>query len=218
MQKVPLFLLNTVLFPGGQVVLHVFEERYRLMISRCLEQQRPFGVVLIKEGAEVGGEAEPTQVGTLAAITSAYGLADGRMYITATGLQRFRIQYVLHKQPYQVGSVTMLPEESGEPPHELAAQLAETYGRYRDVMRRIGDGAADLEDLPSDPLDMSYALADRMRVSVQHKQRWLEADVATRLREINAALRSELRMVPPLPPEPEIDFDDDDDLDDDELI
>ena len=52
-QKLPLFPLNTVLFPGAPIQLHIFEERYRLMIGRCLEQSSPFGVVLIRSGSEV---------------------------------------------------------------------------------------------------------------------------------------------------------------------
>ena len=196
MQKLPIFLLNTVLFPGGQVVLHVFEERYRLMISRCLEQQRPFGVALIKEGPEVGGEAEPHPIGTLANITSAYGLADGRIYITASGAQRFKIQYMMQSQPYPIGSVTIMQDESGEPPQHLADLLVQTYERYKQTVGALGGANSLLEELPDDPVALSYALADRMRVPLPHKQRWLEADVATRLREIEAALQRELRMFP----------------------
>ena len=54
--KLPLFPLNMVLFPGLPISLHIFEERYRLMIARCIEQNGPFGVVLIREGREVGGD------------------------------------------------------------------------------------------------------------------------------------------------------------------
>ncbi|GIV96416.1 MAG: peptidase S16 [Herpetosiphonaceae bacterium] len=196
MSKVPLFLLNTVLFPGGQIVLHVFEDRYRKMISRCLQESRPFGVVLIKEGPEVGGLAVPHSVGTMASITSAYALSDGRIYLTATGLHRFRIQYILQTHPYPVGSVTTLAEESGERPQELAAEIAELYERYRTAIMVVGGSSKELENLPDDPLTMSYMLASRMHVPLQHKQRWLEADVATRLREIGAALRYELRLLP----------------------
>ena len=60
----PLFPLNTVLFPGMVLPLHIFEERYKLMINHCLEEERPFGVLLIREGKEVGSGAVPYQVGT----------------------------------------------------------------------------------------------------------------------------------------------------------
>jgi uncharacterized protein len=201
MQKIPLFMLNAVLFPGGQLMLHVFEERYRLMISRCLEQERPFGIVLIKEGVEVGGFAVPYTVGTLAQVSSVTRVKEGRMYIIARGLQRFRIQYVNRSQPYPVGSVMLLAEESGEPPHELAQQVSQLYARYRHSIAAATGSSGELEDLPEEPLAMSYVLADRVRVPLPHKQRWLEADVATRLREISAAIQYELRMLPEQGPE-----------------
>ena len=57
MITLPLFPLNTVLFPGIPVHLHIFEERYKEMISQCLEARVPFGVVLIKSGPEALGPA-----------------------------------------------------------------------------------------------------------------------------------------------------------------
>ena len=66
--KLPLFPLQTVLFPGAPILLHIFEERYRLMIGRCLEQNSPFGVVLIRQGTEVDPDAIPYGVGTTAQI------------------------------------------------------------------------------------------------------------------------------------------------------
>ena len=66
--ELPLFPLNTVLFPGQVLPLHIFEERYRLMIRRCLAEDAPFGVALIQTGAEVGAAAEPHTVGTVARI------------------------------------------------------------------------------------------------------------------------------------------------------
>ena len=68
-QKIPLFPLSTVLFPGGTIPLQIFEDRYHSMIQDCLESNSKFGVVLIKEGKEVGGAAVPHRVGTLAKIT-----------------------------------------------------------------------------------------------------------------------------------------------------
>ena len=66
--ELPLFPLNTVLFPGQMLPLHIFEDRYRLMIRRCLAEDLPFGVVLIKRGAEIGAEAEPHMEARIARI------------------------------------------------------------------------------------------------------------------------------------------------------
>ena len=74
-----LFPLNTVLFPGMPLPLHIFEERYKLMIGRCIEQERPFGVVLIQSGPEVGG----TAIGT-----TGYCLGGYMSLVAATGLGR----------------------------------------------------------------------------------------------------------------------------------
>src|SRR6476646_8248404 len=77
MPEIPLFPLSTVLFPGGTLPLHIFEERYKLMISECMERQAPFEVALIKSGSEVGGPAEPHGVGTTARISRVQELEGG---------------------------------------------------------------------------------------------------------------------------------------------
>ena len=90
-QKIPLFPLSTVLFPGGTIPLQIFEDRYHSMIQDCLESNSKFGVVLIKEGKEVGGAAVPHKVGTLAKITQMREISQNRLYLTAVGETRFTI-------------------------------------------------------------------------------------------------------------------------------
>src|SRR5688500_12618252 len=90
-RMLPLFPLGVVLFPGMALPLHVFEERYRLMMGACLEGDQSFGVTLIKEGQEVGDPAIPFDVGTMARIAKLQRLPDGRMNLIAVGVQRFRI-------------------------------------------------------------------------------------------------------------------------------
>src|SRR4029450_7854046 len=98
-----LFPLNTVLFPGMPLPLHVFEERYKLMVGRCLEEERPFGVVLIRTGQEGGGPAVPHRVGTTAEIATAKHLDDGRMNLLVVGQERVRIRELVRQEPYLVG-------------------------------------------------------------------------------------------------------------------
>ena len=69
--ELPIFPLGTVLFPGMPLPLHIFEERYKRMIGRCLDGDRAFGVTLLKSGREVGGPAIPHEVGTIARIVQA---------------------------------------------------------------------------------------------------------------------------------------------------
>jgi uncharacterized protein len=195
--KLPLFPLNTVLFPGVPLSLHIFEERYRLMIGRCLEQSGPFGVVLIREGSEVGGDATPYSVGTTAAISDNVRLDDGRYYLSAVGQRRFRIQYISQRQPYMLASVAYLPEEAGGPEvAEQAVQLRALYERYWATLAAVTGHRRAPEALPESAIDLTYWMAQRLQVDNVHKQRWLEADVATRLREMAAAIRSELQLMP----------------------
>lgn len=195
-QKLSLFPLNMVLFPGAPLTLHVFEERYRLMMGRCVEQNMPFGVVLIREGEEVGQNAIPYDVGTVAQITKHVRLEDGRYYITAVGQRRFRTQYALQRMPYLIASVAMLPEESASRVTTAADGLRDTYERYWLAVTSATGTRNRIEDLSDDVVEMTYQLAHRLQVSSERKQRWLEADVATRVREISAALRAEMSLLP----------------------
>src|SRR5256885_4086280 len=103
-EPLPLFPLETVLFPRMPLRLNVFEERYRIMIGRCLEEKRPFGVVLIRDGSEVGPGAVPEMVGTLARILAVRRLPGGKMNLLAEGTRRFRLlDYATDAEPYLVG-------------------------------------------------------------------------------------------------------------------
>ena len=90
-KTVPLFPLNTVLFPGGPLPLRVFETRYLDMVSRCMKEGEPFGVVLLAEGSEAGaaGGVSTLATGTLATIFDWYQGNDGLLGITALGGDRF---------------------------------------------------------------------------------------------------------------------------------
>ena len=103
LEEMPLFPLNAVVFPYGSLQLHIFEPRYREMIRSCIEFERPFGIVLIRNGEEVGEIAEPYMVGTAVRVTEAVELGDGRMDITVTGERRFRIRELDESRSYLVG-------------------------------------------------------------------------------------------------------------------
>jgi hypothetical protein len=109
MRELPLFPLNAVLFPGMPLRLHVFEDRYKQMIGYCRQSGAPFGVVLIRSGQEVGGAAEPYNIGCAASITQIEMLSEGRMNLTAIGYERFQIQSLRHDLPYLVGVVESYP-------------------------------------------------------------------------------------------------------------
>ena len=92
LDSLPLFPLNTVLFPGGRLPLRIFEQRYMDMAKACLKDGTPFGVCLIVDGKEVGEPAVPADVGTLARITSWDMPQLGVLQVLALGSQRFRIK------------------------------------------------------------------------------------------------------------------------------
>ena len=95
MNSIALFPLNIVLFPDGPLPLRIFETRYVDMVRRCMREARGFGVVLIREGSEVG-PAETFDVGTMAKIVDFHQLSDGLLGLSCVGGQRFRI---LQPQP-----------------------------------------------------------------------------------------------------------------------
>ena len=99
--NVALFPLSTVLYPGGPLPLRIFEPRYLDMISDCLKNDKPFGVLLIRSGSDTG-PATTYEVGTLARITDWYQGSDGLLGITAVGEQRFRLISVKRRSPTAV--------------------------------------------------------------------------------------------------------------------
>ena len=198
MQRLPLFPLNVVLFPGSQLPLHIFEQRYRLMIGRCIEEQKPFGVVLIREGEETNDIAVPHLTGTLADIESAYRLEDGRMYIVSVGRQRFHINYPLTVDPYLVGMVSLLDDQPGDA--DLAQSLRGVCAEYRRLISAATGMRTPELELPLEPVALSYALADMMQVALPIKQQWLEQTVDQRMSSLIRALQHEMHLLPPIDP------------------
>jgi len=141
--RLPLFPLHTVLAPGIALPLHVFEERYRVMVRRCLDTSAPFGVVLIREGSEVaprsggGTDLAIAGVGTFAEIREASKFADGRWDLLVVGTGRFTVLDVdADAEPYLVAEVEPLPDEVGD--DAVAAGLVERVGvRFIEYLREL---------------------------------------------------------------------------------
>lgn len=159
--EIPLFPLHTVLCPGIVVPLHVFEERYRAMTRHCLDTGEPFGVVLIRDGREVGtkGVATLAGVGAFVEIREAGRYPDGRYDLLAAATGRFAIESVdAMREPYLVARVTPLDDEVGDEPRaeRLAALAIRRFVRYLELMRaRDGETAEELDirveiDAPDD--------------------------------------------------------------------
>jgi Lon protease-like protein len=179
-----------VLFPGTPLQLHIFEERYKRMVNLCIEERRPFGVVLIDQGVEaLGPLAEPHSVGCTAQIIHVQRLEKGRMNIVALGGERFRVLSLDREaQPYLVGVVEEypLPQDSPEVLVGEAARLRQQVERYIEMLLEAGDAQFDLRNLPDDPLTLAYMAAALVQVSPLKKQEMLASQ---RVEDLLARLR-----------------------------
>ena len=142
--EIPLFPLHTVLCPGIVMPLYIFEERYRALTRHCLATGAPFGIVLIREGREVGlGKALAlASVGALVEIREADRYPDGRYDLLAAATGRFAIESVdPERAPYLVADVTPLEDEVGDETRaeRLAATAIRRFVRYLELMR-LNDG------------------------------------------------------------------------------
>jgi uncharacterized protein len=195
-QLLALFPLHTVLFPGATLPLQIFEPRYKLMIGRCLELRQPFGVVLIREGSEVGGPAEPYDVGTTAAIQNVLRLEGGLMLLSAVGEQRFRIEQIVQREPYMVARVAYLEDEVTPEAREFATEIRQLYAQHRDALAHATGIESAMDELPDDPQAISYQISAQFHVVDYSKQQLLEADLDERLAAIVDALQRELALLP----------------------
>lgn len=199
MFELPLFPLNSVLFPGMPLALHIFEERYKLMISHCIEKRRPFGVVLIKKGAEaLGPLAEPHAVGCTAQITLVERLEQDHLNIGAVGRERFRIVSLDNAGPYLLGQVEELPLKESEPAEQrrAARQLRPWMERYLEQLTQVEGTLSPPQKLPQDPASLAYAAAALLQIPMGEKQELLEApETATLLEEARALYRREVALL-----------------------
>lgn len=200
MYEIPLFPLNTVLFPYTPIRLFIFEERYKRMIQNSLDKDQAFGVVLIRRGLEAMGPlAEPYPIGTSAKITETQRLKDGRMNIVATGQERFRI-LSLDKDalPYLVGQVAPYPLH-GDDPASLATsgkRLSYWVRRYLRMLEQAGNTQLDLNQIPQDAVRLAYMAASLVQIPTQQKQQLLTIpEAVTLLEDVRSIYRREVVLL-----------------------
>lgn len=175
-EEIPLFPLGTVLFQGGVLPLQIFEPRYLDMVSRCMRENAPFGVVLIRSGSDTWqpGRSGPDlfQIGTLARIIDFNQLGNGRLGITARGERKFRIREVSEQSDHLlIGRVSYLPEEPvlgvGEEHRDLV-DLLEQLLTHPSVQALNLD--IDLEDARS----VGWRLSELLPIEAEIKQSLLQ--------------------------------------------
>ncbi|CAM4356506.1 LON peptidase substrate-binding domain-containing protein [Nocardiopsis rhodophaea] len=209
--RLPLFPLGSVLFPGLTMPLHVFEERYRQLISELLEpaedagEARRFGVVGIELGHEVGATAahQLSDVGCMAEVRSVRRHDDGRYDLVVEGGSRFRVEEIDDpddEHPYLRAATTLIPDELGDGAEEQAERVGRLFRVYCQRLTGIGLPTKPPADFPADPLPLSYAVSAALVLDQRDKQALLEADhAAARLELASTLMRRENRVLNALP-------------------
>lgn len=210
-ERLPIFPLGAVLFPGLVLPLKIFEERYRDLMRDLLEGEEPFrfGVVSIELGHEVGPGAARrlAAVGCTAELRGIQRHDDGRYDVVTSGGTRFRIEDVDDSLSYLRADVTMLPEENGPGAGTISGPVTRLFHRYCDRLSDHGAEVAEFGDLPEEPVRLSYVIAAAMVLDRHDKQRLLQAeDAATRLHLEYDLLRRENVLLEALPTVPASEF------------
>lgn len=163
-ERIPLFPLELVLFPGTPLPLHIFEPRYKQMISLCIEQQSEFAVLLVEgaDMAKVGCTAEVVK------IVERY--PDGRLDILTQGMRPCRVHEVIDEKPYNEAVVEYLQEKAADFPPETPARLFAAFQRCHEL---IYHRQLDLDE-PRGEAPLSYFLASELPIALTVKQELLE--------------------------------------------
>jgi Lon protease-like protein len=161
-ESLPLFPLGLVLLPEEVVPLHIFEERYKLMIGECLDRQEEFGIIWMSDDGlkDVGCTARVTQL--------LERMDDGRMNVLVQGSEPFRLLRRIEDLPYPAGDVELL-EEDRDAPEPAAGDDARE--RYADLVERVTDSRPSEQDL--EQLD-AYGMAATLDFALDAKQGLLE--------------------------------------------
>lgn len=172
--EIPLFPLHTVLFPGGALPLRIFEPRYLDMVSDCLRNASGFGICLISEGNETGGEAEVFEYGTLGDISYWQQLPDGLLGITVRGRQRFRlVSSEIRNNGLTIGKVELIANDT---PLSLPSRY-QVYGEMvRDMMEEMGHPYTTLPKNFDDAGWVSNRMAELLPIALVQKQYFLQLD------------------------------------------
>ena len=172
--QIPLFPLNTVLFPGGVLPLRIFEPRYLDMISACMRNSAPFGVALIREGLETGKAASTYDLGTLVNIDYFHRLNDGVLGITARGQKRFRIsRRNVQSDQLVVAQVETIANEPSADLPEHFRPLADMLGG---IMHTLGQPYVKLTPCFDDASWVGARLTELLPIGLEQKQYFLLLD------------------------------------------
>ncbi len=190
--ELPIFPLALVLFPGVPLPLHIFEPRYRQMLSDVSAGNSLFGVSYFDASTSEKDMPPTGHIGCVAEVSEIQALPDGRSNILTVGIIRYRIEeYVERGEPYLLARVSFFEDEAEDANvlSEGAHEVAETFTRIARAVRIINDERASLPDISdTDPQRLSFLVAAAMEVDTGVKQDLLElrstSERLLRLREM----------------------------------
>ena len=179
----PLFPLGMVLYPGSLLPLHVFEDRYRRMVTSLLEQaegRRRFGVVAIKAGREAwdDGSSDIYEIGCTAVLQRVEAYRDGRFDLLCIGESRIRVENLDTSSDLLRGTAQILPDTATQQAPALAGRVGQLFRKYLSAMQRAGWISSDDDtddELPPHPTALSFFVADGMILDLTDKQSLLAA-------------------------------------------
>ncbi len=188
--RLDLFPLNTVLLPGSVLPLHIFEPRYMAMTERCMRESRPFGIVLITDGDEVGDpDTSFCSMGTACEIIDCQEGPGRTRDIRVLGRKRFRIRRMLQTDPSGVADVTWVPWGDPSPAGcDRTRQLQRDFTRYWHLLMRLGGFYRSQPDLGDDALGTALTIAANLVIPPARRQLLLDAPLIDDLLETCAEL------------------------------
>lgn len=201
----PLFPLNTVLFPGVVMPLHIFEDRYRSLVRDLIalppDADREFGVVAINVGYEAGDRGVHTiqRTGCAALVTEVTANPDGTFEILVIGRRRFHVERLDPSRLYLRADVEWLtdgPDSAARDAAEAVGTAVDLFETYRNTVEELRGDDVLAGETPRNPVDLSYTLAAALIVNLADRQRLLECpDAASRLHLGIGLMRAELGAI-----------------------
>jgi ATP-dependent Lon protease len=191
--ELPIFPLSVVLFPGVPLPLHIFEPRYRQMLSDIRAGNNLFGLSYFDPSTSEKEIPPAGHIGCVAEVSETQPLPDGRSNILTIGLIRYRIEeYVERDDPYLVARVSFFEDEDEDTKHlrESSREVAESFTRIARAVRIINDERASLPDITdTEPQRLSFLVAAAMEVDSDVKMELLELrSTSERLRRLREML------------------------------
>lgn len=178
--EIPLFPLSTVVLPGGQLPLRLFEPRYIDMVKNCFKTDTGFGVCLIKDGREAGATAQPYPQGTLVKIIDFDQGPDGLLHITAEGLQEFNLlTYAANSDDLLIGEVQLLEVSDPTP---MNASYTDLSDKLAVILQYVGPNIKYAEKKLDNPEWICNRLLELLPLSAASKFELLQLpDTQSRL-------------------------------------